>query len=102
MKGTIFNYIQIFWPQQKHVFILLLRKGVSPYEYMDDWEKSNEASLPETRFLHSLKYGRYYWCRLYVSKNRLCKDFEITKVRRISRFACSKWYIIFSWCIWEL
>ena len=28
-------------------FILLLRKGVSPYEYMDDWKKFNETSLPE-------------------------------------------------------
>ena len=28
-------------------FILLLRKGVYPYEYMDDWEKFNETTLPE-------------------------------------------------------
>ena len=28
-------------------FILLLRKGVYPYEYMDDWEKFNETILPE-------------------------------------------------------
>ena len=27
-------------------FILLLRKGVYPYEYMDSWEKFNETSLP--------------------------------------------------------
>ena len=26
-------------------FILLLQKGVYPYEYMNDWEKSNETSL---------------------------------------------------------
>ena len=26
-------------------FILLLRKGIYPYEYMDTWNKSNEASL---------------------------------------------------------
>ena len=28
-------------------FILLLQKGVYPYEYMDDWEKFNGTSLPE-------------------------------------------------------
>ena len=27
-------------------FILLLRKGVYPYEYMDNWERFNEMSLP--------------------------------------------------------
>ena len=27
-------------------FILSLRKGFYPYEYMDDWEKFNEISLP--------------------------------------------------------
>ena len=27
-------------------FILLLRKGVYPYEYMDSWEKFNKTSLP--------------------------------------------------------
>ena len=29
-----------------HKFILLLRKGVYPYEYMDSWEKFYETSLP--------------------------------------------------------
>ena len=28
-------------------FILLLWKGVYPYEYMDDWERFNKTSLPE-------------------------------------------------------
>ena len=28
-------------------FILLLRKGVYPYENIDDWEKFNETTLPE-------------------------------------------------------
>ena len=28
-------------------FILLLRKGIYPYEFMDDWEKFKETSFPE-------------------------------------------------------
>ena len=28
-------------------FILLLRKGVYPYEYMSSWERSDEISLPD-------------------------------------------------------
>ena len=34
-------------------FILLLRKGVHPYEYMDSWEKFNETSLPSKEDFYS-------------------------------------------------
>ena len=34
-------------------FILLLRKGVYPYEYMDSWEKFNETSLPSNEDFYS-------------------------------------------------
>ena len=32
---------------------MLLRKGVYPYEYMNDWERFNETSLPEKEDFHS-------------------------------------------------
>ena len=32
-------------------FVMLLRKGVYPYEYMDSWEKFNETVLPPIKFL---------------------------------------------------
>ena len=34
-------------------FVLLLRKGVYPYEYMDSWEKFNETSLPSKEDFYS-------------------------------------------------
>ena len=34
-------------------FILLLRKGVYPYEYMDSWERFNEKLLPHKRAFYS-------------------------------------------------
>ena len=34
-------------------FILLLRKGVYPYEYMDSWERFNETSLPNKKEFYS-------------------------------------------------
>ena len=52
-------------------FVLLLRKGVYPYEYMDSWERFNETSLPNKKAFYSelnlehitmrmfKKYGKY-------------------------------------------
>ena len=34
-------------------FILLLRKGVYPYEYMDNWERFNETSFPNKESFYS-------------------------------------------------
>ena len=34
-------------------FILLLRKGVYPYEYMDNWKRFNETSLPSKESFYS-------------------------------------------------
>ena len=37
-------------------FMLLLRKGVYPYEYMDDWERFDETSLPPQESFYSELY----------------------------------------------
>ena len=34
-------------------FVLLLRKDVYPYEYMDSWERFNETSLPDKKAFYS-------------------------------------------------
>ena len=34
-------------------FVLLLRKGVYPYEYMDKWERFDETLLPDKKAFYS-------------------------------------------------
>ena len=43
INGKIFKY---FCDKDLNKFIMLLRKGVYPYEYMDGWDKLNEKSIP--------------------------------------------------------
>ena len=37
----------------RNKFILLLRKGVYPYEYMDSWQRFDEKSLPDKEAFYS-------------------------------------------------
>ena len=60
-------------------FILLLRKGVYPYEYIDDWEKFNETTLPEKEEFYSSLNQEDITGANYMHAKRVCKDFEIKK-----------------------
>ena len=42
-----------FCNEDLNKFILLLRKGVYPYEYMDNWGRFNETSLPSKESFYS-------------------------------------------------
>ena len=48
LKEQFFNTYN-FSNCDNNKFILLLQKGVYPYEHMDNWEKFKEASLPENK-----------------------------------------------------
>ena len=56
---------------------LLLRKGIYTYEYMDDWESSNETKLPEKEEFHSNLNLEDITDADYMHVKRVCKDFEI-------------------------
>ena len=50
-----FTHTYNFCDNNLNTFILLLRKGVYPYEYMDNWERFDETSLPDKEsFYNSL------------------------------------------------
>ena len=42
-----------FCNKELNKFILLLRKGVFPYKYMDNWERFKETSLPNKESFYS-------------------------------------------------
>ena len=45
-----------FCNRDLYKFILLLRKGVYPYEYMDSWQRFDETSLPDKEAFYSNLY----------------------------------------------
>ena len=55
MEGLIeqFPSIYQFCNGNLNKFVLLLRKGVYPYEYMDSWEKFDETALPPKKAFYS-------------------------------------------------
>ena len=58
-------------------FILLLPKGVYPYECADDWEKFNETLLLEKEDFYSHLNMDDIADAEYAHAKRVCKDFKI-------------------------
>ena len=79
LKERFFN-IYKFSNHDNHKFILLLRKDIYPYKYMDDWEKFNETSLSEKEDFHSHLNMEDVTDADYAHAKGVCKDFEIKKL----------------------
>ena len=58
-------------------FVLLLRKGIYPYEYMDSWKKFDDTSLPDKKAFYSklnlediidkdYKHAQKVWSKLEI------------------------------------
>ena len=56
---------------------MFLRKGVYPYEFINDWEKCNGTSLPEKEEFYSNLNMVDITDSDYNYAKRICKDFEI-------------------------
>ena len=56
-----FPHVYQFCDEDINKFVLLLRKVVYPYEYMDSWERFDETSLPDKKtFLQGIVFIRHY------------------------------------------
>ena len=49
-----FPNVYQFSKEDINKFVLLLRKGFSPYEYMDTWKRFNKTSLPDKKKLFTV------------------------------------------------
>ena len=58
----------------------MLGKGVSSYEYMNDWKKFNETWLPEKEDFFSHLNMENITDADYTHVKKVCKDFEITNL----------------------
>ena len=56
---------------------MLLRKGIYPHEYMDDWEKFQETTLLEKKDFYSSLNLEDITDADYMKAKRVCKNFEI-------------------------
>ena len=76
LKERFFN-TENFSNYGNNKFILLLRKGIYPSEYMDGWEKFNKTTLPEKEDFYSYLNMEDITDADYGHTKRVCKDFEI-------------------------
>ena len=57
--------------------VLLLRKGVYPYEYMDGWKRFNETSLPPKESFSSELNLEVISDKVFLHAKKVWKEFEI-------------------------
>ena len=75
-----FPHIYEFCNKNINKFILLLRKGVHPYEYMDNWEKLDETSLPNKESFYSNLSMENIDDIDYMHANNVFKIFKLTNL----------------------
>ena len=72
-----FPHIYQFCNGDHNKFVLLLRKGVYPYEYIDNWKRFNETSLPPKEAFHSKLNLEYIKDEYYEHAQKVWELFEI-------------------------
>ena len=78
MNGLIkkFSNTHKFCNEDINEFILLLRKGVYPYEYMASWERFNETSLPDKKYFYSELYFEDITNKDYTHAQKVLEELQ--------------------------
>ena len=58
-------------------FVLLLKKGVYPYEYMDSWERFIETILPNKKAFYSKLYLEDITDEDYIHTQKVFEEFQL-------------------------
>ena len=72
-----FSNVYEFCGYDMNKFMILLRKGVYPYEYMDEWDKFNEKELPSKASFYSSLTMEDISDTDYAHANNVFKKFNI-------------------------
>ena len=72
-----FSNVYEFCNYDMNKFMILLRKGVYPYEYMDEWDKFNEKELPSKGSFYSNLTMEDISDTDYAHANNVFKKFDI-------------------------
>ena len=72
-----FPNIYRFCNEDINKFILLLRKSVYPYEYMDSWERFNETLLPGKKVFYNELYLEDITDENYAHASKVSKKFGL-------------------------
>ena len=83
-------------------FILLLRKGVYPYDYKDSWERFNKISLGPTKDFYSELILEDVSDKDYFHAQKVFEEFYTEISDYQSRYVCSVWYTIACRCFWNI
>ena len=75
-----FSSVYDFCKGDINKFVLLLGKGVYPYEYMHNWGRFNEISLPDKKDFYSCLNMENIMNIDYIHATRVFKEFKMNKL----------------------
>ena len=73
-----YNYFKKKWAHlDENLFEMLTKKGIYPYEYMDDWEKFKETKLPDKKEFFSKLYNKHITDEEYQFAQSMMAGFRL-------------------------